>query len=292
MRAFLMAAITDKTADLMRLAYKAAHLRKDFATYNPFIHFINSIHISDVKSAQINNYEERVFINFASRKEYELEADLSDLAWLSISYTPKNGKKDYQIIHVNWRTFDWNAPNKFYMSHQDKEILNDFYNNFILFIKELIAIKTVNIVPFNDTQIKKKIEYIYNLIDSKTSDVAAKLNDFLSELAKNDNCIKKIEKSGNIRIVQFWNDSKMLYDIVNSTIVIKLTEHLGLMILATLTKPRLKLVLLKSNPKEIFGDVEGISLDHKAIGENLNEIANVLTQIIVGALNGPIVRQH
>ena len=64
------------------------------------------------------------------------------------------------------------------------------------------------------------------------------------------------------------------------------------MILATLTKPRLKLVLLKSNPKEIFGNVEGISLDRKAIGENLNEIANVLTQIIVGALNEPIVRQH
>lgn len=287
-----MAAITDKTADLMRLAYKATHLRKDFATYNPFIHFINSIHISDVKSAQINNYGERVFINFASRKEYELEADLSDLGLLSISYTLKNGKKDYQIINVNWQTFDWNAPNKFYMPHQDKEILNDFYNNFIPFIKELIAIKTVNVVPFDDNQIKKKIEYICNLLDNKTSDVAVKLNDFLSEIAKNDNCIKKIEKSGNIRIVQFWNNSEMLYDIVNSKIVINLTGHLGLMILATLTKPRLKLVLLKSNKKEIFGNVEGISLDRKAIGENLNEIANVLTQIIVGALNEPIVRQH
>lgn len=287
-----MTTITDKTADLMRLAYKAAHQRKDFASYNPFIQFINSIHVSDVKSAQISNYGERVFINFANRKEYELEADLSDLGWLSISYTPKNGKKDYQIIHVNWQTFDWNAPNKFYMPHQDKEFLNDFYNNFIPFIKELIAIRTVDAIPFDDTQIKKKIEYICNLLANKTSDVAVKLNDFLSEIAKIDNCIKKIDKSGNIRIVQFRNNSKMLYDIVNSTIVIELTEHLGLMILATLTKPRLKLVLLKSNPKEIFGNVEGISLNRKAIGENLNEIANVLTQIIVGSLNEPIVRQH
>ena len=278
-----MAKFTDKTDVLFWYAHRAVQQRKDFTSYNPFTNFISSIHLIDFRTAQISSYDKRVFINFPTKKEYKIEADLSDLGWLAIWHKPKTGDEEHQLIHVNWQTLDWNTPNKFYMTPQDKEVLDDFYQNFIHFIRDVIKLKTANVVPFDKEQFMNKIFYVQNLLEHETSDVAEKLNSSLNDIVFFNNFIRNVEQDGNITIVKFWNTSKMFYDTVNSTIVVQLTKNLGLMILATMTKPRLKLVHLKSNPKETFGNTEGVSLDRSAICSNLNEIAKVLTQIMIGA---------